>query len=62
MGKNIEALSAPMKIGGNIDTRYFTDNGDGTYSATIEGSESEEVEVGLGDVVCPHVYLARTQQ
>ena len=34
MGKNIEALSAPMKIGGNIDTRYFTDNGDGTYSAT----------------------------
>ena len=29
----------------------FEENDDGTYSATIEGSGSKEVEVGLGDVI-----------
>lgn len=33
------------------EVSYFEENEDNTYSATIEGSSSEEVEVGLGDVI-----------
>lgn len=29
----------------------FEESADGTYSANIEGSDSEEIEVGLGDVI-----------
>lgn len=33
------------------EASYFEENDDNTYSATIEGSSSEEVEVELGDVI-----------
>lgn len=33
------------------EVSYFEENDDNTYSATIEGSGSEEVEVELGDVI-----------
>lgn len=33
------------------EVSYFEENDDSTYSATIEGSSSAEVEVGLGDVI-----------
>lgn len=33
------------------EVSYFEENDDNTYSATIEGSSSEEVEVELGDVI-----------
>lgn len=33
------------------EVSYFEENDDNTYSATIEGSSSAEVEVGLGDVI-----------
>lgn len=33
------------------EVSYFEENNDNTYSATIEGSSSEEVEVELGDVI-----------
>lgn len=33
------------------EVSYFEENDDSTYSATIEGSSSEEVEVELGDVI-----------
>lgn len=33
------------------EVSYFEENEDSTYNATIEGSSSEEVEVGLGDVI-----------
>ena len=33
------------------EVSYFEESVDGTYSANIEGSDSEEIEVGLGDVI-----------
>lgn len=33
------------------EVSYFEEADDGTYNATIEGSGSEEIEVGLGDVI-----------
>ena len=33
------------------EVSYFEESADGTYSANIEGSDSEEIEVGLGDVI-----------
>lgn len=33
------------------EVSYFEENDDNTYSATIEGSSSAEVEVGLGNVI-----------
>lgn len=33
------------------EVSYFEENDDSTYSATIEGSSSAEIEVGLGDVI-----------
>lgn len=33
------------------EVSYFEENADSTYSATIKGSRSEEIEVGLGDVI-----------
>lgn len=33
------------------EVSYFEENDDSTYSATIDGSSSAEVEVGLGDVI-----------
>lgn len=33
------------------EVSYFEENDDNTYSATIDGSSSAEVEVGLGDVI-----------
>lgn len=33
------------------EVSYFEENDDSTYSATIEGSSSAEVEVGLGNVI-----------
>lgn len=33
------------------EVSYFEENDDNTYSATIEGSSSEEIEVELGDVI-----------
>lgn len=33
------------------EVSYFEEADDGTYSANIEGSDSEEIEVGLGNVI-----------
>lgn len=33
------------------EVSYFEESADGTYSANIEGSDSEEIEVGLGGVI-----------
>lgn len=33
------------------EVSYFEKNADSTYNATIEGSGSKEIEVGLGDVI-----------
>ena len=33
------------------EVSYFEESADGTYSANIEGSDSEEIEVGLGDII-----------
>lgn len=33
------------------EVSYFEESADDTYSANIEGSDSEEIEVGLGDVI-----------
>lgn len=33
------------------EVSYFEESADGTYSANIEGTDSEEIEVGLGDVI-----------
>lgn len=48
---NNQIVKENMNAGYLKEVSYFEENDDNTYSATIEGSSSEEVEVELGDVI-----------
>lgn len=48
---NNKIVKENMNAGYIKEVSYFEESADGTYSANIEGSDSEEIEVGLGDVI-----------
>lgn len=48
---NNQIVKENMNVDYLKEVSYFEENDDNTYSATIEGSSSEEVEVELGDVI-----------
>ena len=48
---NNKIVKENMNVDYIKEVSYFKESDDGTYSANIEGSDSEEIEVGLGDVI-----------